>query len=417
MSNPVTTNAPPPGGRNVIICCDGTNNAFGECNTSVVRLVRVLERDPNRQIVYYDAGVGTLPARPGQGKVSQKWSRFLGLAFGQGVSENVAEAYRYLMNIWQPGDRLFLFGFSRGAYTVRVLAGLLWQFGLLDIGQEQLIPYALRLLQDGQRGLKKNTKGPKSWLAISDQFRSTFARESGQAERRFDTHFLGVWDTVSSVGWVWTPQSFPFTGNNPGIQCARHAISLDEHRAFFRTNRIREIAHQQGLPRGQNQNLVERWFPGVHSDIGGGYPEADGNLWRLSFDWLVAEAITAGALVRPNRLSKLQNEFQGDAANEPKHESLDFAWWLAEFFPKRKFLFLEKREAWRINFFARRNAADADLDASVLRRIQADSSYRPRNIPEKDTQIILAMAPNALPKTYHISPPSTPVLPPNAGDV
>src|SRR5262245_7388450 len=112
-------------GRNLVVCCDGTNNQFGSRNTNVVRLVQVLHRDPCKQRLYYDPGVGTLPEPGALGKIAKKLSELQALAFGAGLSRNVEEAYSYLMDVWEPGDRVFLFGFSRGAYTVRVLAALL----------------------------------------------------------------------------------------------------------------------------------------------------------------------------------------------------------------------------------------------------------------------------------------------------
>src|SRR5438067_2520897 len=109
--------------RNLVVCFDGTNNQFGTNNTSVVRLAQVLERGPQTQRLYYDPGVGTMP-EPGMGtKIGGFFSRVLGLAVGAGLPWKVEEAYTYLMDYWEPGDRVFIFGFSRGAYSARVLAG------------------------------------------------------------------------------------------------------------------------------------------------------------------------------------------------------------------------------------------------------------------------------------------------------
>src|SRR6267142_587040 len=102
--------------KNIVICFDGTNNQFGYANTNVVRLVQVLESDGTTQCIYYDPGVGTL-AEPGIfTKIGKKISKLFGLAFGAGLGWKVQEAYSYLMDIWEPGDRVYLFGFSRGAY-------------------------------------------------------------------------------------------------------------------------------------------------------------------------------------------------------------------------------------------------------------------------------------------------------------
>ena len=130
--------------RNLVIGCDGTNNQFGTENTNVVRLIQVLDRDPAKQRVYYDPGVGTMP-EPGFVTPVGKWvSKVFGLAFGAGLAGKIGAAYKFLMDHYEPGDRIFLYGFSRGAYTVRALAGALHQFGLLPAGSDNLIPYVLR---------------------------------------------------------------------------------------------------------------------------------------------------------------------------------------------------------------------------------------------------------------------------------
>src|SRR4051812_21990256 len=131
--------------RNIIICCDGTNNEFGDINTNVVRLIQVLDRTPGTQYLYYDPGVGTLPEPGAWGKLNGWISKIAGLAFGAGLEWKVQEAYTYLMDWWEPGDRVFLFGFSRGAYGARVLAGMLHAVGLLPKGAYNLVPYAMRL--------------------------------------------------------------------------------------------------------------------------------------------------------------------------------------------------------------------------------------------------------------------------------
>src|SRR5262245_54075709 len=131
--------------RNLVVCFDGTNNQFGRENTNVVRLIQALDRDPSRQRLYYDPGVGTLPEPGVVTWLGKKISEWIGLAFGVGLTRNVEEAYTYLMSIWEPGDRVFLFGFSRGAYTARVLAGVLHALGLLPRGGSNMLPYVMRL--------------------------------------------------------------------------------------------------------------------------------------------------------------------------------------------------------------------------------------------------------------------------------
>jgi uncharacterized protein (DUF2235 family) len=108
-----------------VICCDGTSNEFGRKNTNVVRLVQCLRRDTHNQLIYYDPGVGTLPDPYPATRLGKWWSRVIGLAFAHGLTADVMEAYTFLMEQWEFGDRVFSFGFSRGTYTARVLAGLL----------------------------------------------------------------------------------------------------------------------------------------------------------------------------------------------------------------------------------------------------------------------------------------------------
>lgn len=312
--------------RNIVICCDGTSNQFGTNNTNVVRLVQVAQRDPGSQHVYYDPGVGTLP-EPGwitwAGKLV---STVAGLAFGAGLSWKIQEAYRYLMEVWEPGDRVFCFGFSRGAYAVRVLSGLLHELGLLARGGDNLIPYAMRLFKTARRDHHRNISCEQSeYWKLRDQFRRTFARPvmPGDDDRRFPVHFLGLWDTVSSVGWVWDPPKFPFITHNPGVSVARHAVSLDERRWFFRQNLLGTV---------EGQDLLQYWFPGSHCDVGGGYPATGGGLSLTAFEWMLKQAQTAGLLVNAARLNELLMD--GQPWEEREHESLTPIWWPAEFFPK-----------------------------------------------------------------------------------
>ena len=121
-------------GKNVVICLDGTGNQFKEANSNVVKLFRVLQRDPRVQVAYYDPGVGTLADPDYKTPVAKKLNKAFGLAFGRGLTRNLEEAYAYLMDQYEADDRIFLFGFSRGAYTARALAGFIHSCGLLEKG-------------------------------------------------------------------------------------------------------------------------------------------------------------------------------------------------------------------------------------------------------------------------------------------
>ena len=131
--------------KNIVICCDGTGNEYGDENSNVVQLYRALVIDGKRQVGYYHPGVGTEGSPTSTNKISAAISVVGGLAFGTGILDNVSDAYRYLMNVYEEGDNVYLFGFSRGAYTARALAGVLHMFGLLCPGNEGLIPYVVRM--------------------------------------------------------------------------------------------------------------------------------------------------------------------------------------------------------------------------------------------------------------------------------
>ena len=240
MTNPCLNSAAvqPQLARNLVICMDGTNNEFKvDSNTNVVRLREALVCNSVSQLVYYDPGVGTLPEPGIFSRIEQKLNRWWSLAFGTGLMRNVEEAYTYLMNYWEPGDRVFLFGFSRGAYSARVLAGLLHTLGLLPRGSENLTPYISRLFG--------GTRIDSSYWRLCNKVRRTLARPiDDSSANRFLVHFMGVWDTVSSVGWVWDPKSYRYTRHNPSIRVVRHAVALDERRSFFRQNLFRQAAGQ-----------------------------------------------------------------------------------------------------------------------------------------------------------------------------
>jgi uncharacterized protein (DUF2235 family) len=189
-----------------------------------------------------------------------------------------------------------------------------------------------------------------------------------------------VWDTVSSVGWVWNPKRFAYTAQNEYVSKIRHAVSLDERRGFFRQNLFRAAPTQPG---SSAQDLVERWFAGFHCDIGGGYGDRCGALWRVAFDWMVAEAIGAGLRVDQDRLATVRShpKLAGETWTEPTNESLTWKWWLPEFWPKLHWSSRWRRNLPSLGLFRPRRTAGAVLHESVLRRLRTDPRYRPRNLP------------------------------------
>jgi uncharacterized protein (DUF2235 family) len=357
--------------RNLVICFDGTNNEFGIENTNVVRLVQALDRDSPAQQLYYDPGVGTLP-RPEKTRLGERLSRVPGLAFGAGLVRNVEEAYAWLMDNWERGDRVFIFGFSRGAYTARVLAGMLHLLGLLPRGNQNMLPYAMELF----RAVRSDRD---DYWRLCDQFRWTFSRPAfdGDDQRHFLVHFLGVWDTVSSVGWVWNPTTYKFTRRNPSIGIIRHALALDERRWFYRQNQMEKDGAQ---------DFEEMWFAGVHSDVGGGYKEADGGLWRVPFEWMFGEATAAGLTLDPQRVAQVlaRTPPPDHPWAEPKHESLEGGWWIAEYVPKLRWSPRTRRRRVRIGRGRRRFVPKGSrIHESVLLRIRRhDLGYAPPNLSQ-----------------------------------
>jgi uncharacterized protein (DUF2235 family) len=352
--------------KNIVICCDGTGNEFGESNSNVVKLYKVLERS-DQQIAYYHPGVGTIGSRNALTQIGRWWTRVVGLAFGYGISDNVADAYQFLMKTFQPGDLVFIFGFSRGAYTARVLCGLLHFAGLLTQGNEGLIPYAIRMM-----------KKKKIDFGVAASFKKTFSQHECKP------HFVGVWDTVSSVGWVYNAVHFPFTKvtHNPDIGIARHAVSIDERRAFFPQNLL-------GEPNSTGQNVLEVWFAGAHSDVGGSYAESESQLSKLALRWMLCEAEIALLRVDQHRKAEILGGKPPSVAPDPltknQHESLHGVWWIAEFWPK--ILRMETPDGkWKKSFhlnLGRRRCIEINsiVHESVTFRMQ-NTNYKPTNLPQ-----------------------------------
>jgi len=357
--------------KNIVVCVDGTDNQFSGDHTNVIRTYKVAAASPG-QILYYDPGVGSLPLPGFWSKLGQDLSIVAGLAFGAGLTDAIMEAYRYLMRTYEAGDQIYLFGFSRGAFTVRALAAMIHAVGLLDRDSEQLVPYALRYWQ--------SHRGPRSpGGATCDEFKATLARDC-------PIHFIGVWDTVSSVGLrntIFHLSSFPITFHNPAVQHARHAVSIDERRCFFRQNLIGKWEPAQDV-----KNV---WFAGVHSDVGGGYPAAESGLSKLAFEWMMAEAHHCGLKLD---LSAADGAYPqqlalgcGPDPLQQVHDSLVGGWYLAEVLPTHRFSARDGRHHWRAGLGSARDVFDSRavdgvfLHESVLQKFEGDAGYRPPNLP------------------------------------
>lgn len=266
--------------KRLIVCCDGTWNRADQerngspCPTNVTKIAyRIAKRDPSGipQIVFYDQGVGT----------GNALDRFTGGAFGAGLEDNIFGAYRFLIANFEPGDELFLFGFSRGAFTARSIAGMIRKCGILDRLSVSLYADALRLYRD--RGSHPDDPAPV-------KFREQHSCGGAAA---IPVQCIGVWDTVGSLGiplrglrWL-TRQKHIFhdTELSGTVKYAFHALAIDERRPPFEPT----LWLEKPKP---GQLVAQTWFPGVHSDVGGGYEKT--HLSDITLQWMMDNAALAG---------------------------------------------------------------------------------------------------------------------------
>ncbi|MGL4541322.1 MAG: DUF2235 domain-containing protein, partial [Polymorphobacter sp.] len=270
--------------KTIVICIDGTGDQIQVNPTNVLRLAAVATGMGDAQHVYYDPGVGT-QGQPTHSLLGEnEVLKLLDLGIGLGIYDKLGNAYALLMAAYRPGDRLMLFGFSRGAYIVRALAGMVAKIGILDPLRANLLSYAVKLYADPRNA------------DLADNFARTFCHRDARI------NFLGLWDTVKSVFAVelWPPQvssvSLPFTFNNDKVDVVRHAVSIDEKRRFFRTNLWNPLP---------GQDVAQIWFAGGHCDIGGSYPPDVSGLSRIALDWMLDEAAAHGLLIDPVRRAAL----------------------------------------------------------------------------------------------------------------
>ena len=392
--------------KNIVICCDGTGNKFGLQNSNVVKLYACLAVGAE-QFAYYHPGLGTIGSPNQNGPLGRKWTMLLGLAFGRGFRDNLADAYRFLMQHYADGDRVYLFGFSRGAYTVRALTGALSLYGLLCRGNEGHLPY---LLENFSQASKDAYRAEKTSLGVTDlatAFKETFSRE-------IPIHFVGIWDTVSSVGWAYDPVKLLFDGQNPLIRKGRHAISVDERRGSFHDLPWGEPLPPDKTPvlNGEQQDIVQVWFAGVHSDVGGGYDQTECAPALSALKWILAEAELDGLKISDEKRRAVLGE-QCDGFeyirkyNRPPkgprhsiHDSLNFWWRIVEAIPHVYFDENGKKH-WKLwpGPISRKIPHDALLHPSLLEHLEYKDEYRPENLDPKRIQSFAeAPIPHILPE-------------------
>lgn len=313
--------------KKIIICCDGTGNepaANGSSN--VFDLTGLLEASAE-QLIYYDPGLGTEAAPGAQSGIGKKTSKLMGLAFGKGLSKNIIDAYKFLMVNYTPGDEIYMFGFSRGAYTVRTIAGMLQLIGLLRPGSENLLDFALA---------NYTNKGEKNWANLS-AFKGALCQQISEQSPRYQVpiKFMGVWDTVKSVGLFRNSTRLAYTDILPNVKSLHHALALDERRLKFRPDHFIGSGSEDG-------SVQSMWFKGVHSDVGGGYEDGERGLSDHAMIWIMEGASAQGLVfnqtkfetsIERRKAKAIQdaddNEAQGLKNYDTAHNSLKPYWWIA----------------------------------------------------------------------------------------
>lgn len=336
--------------KRIIACSDGTWNAPGTTDrgkpvsTNVEKMFNCIcreDKDGTRQVKAYDQGVGT-----GYSTVDH----LVGGATGAGIDKNIKDIYTFLTLNYEEGDQIYLFGFSRGAYTARSVAGLIRTCGLLKPQHILLTERAYNLYRD-----RNSYSTPSSDLMQA--FRRNYSFEA-------HVHFIGVWDTVGSLG---IPLSFFQIRNkkryqfhdqtlSSTVRYAYHALAIDERRALF-TPTLWEKSDTVKNDPSHPQQMEQRWFAGVHSNIGGGY--ADCGLSDLALQWLIDKAGDTGLCYDTEQLKAIQPNCNGELRNS--YNSF-YRFWAPHI------------RAINLND----NTTNQTIDASVWARIKQDKDYLPK---------------------------------------
>lgn len=382
--------------KNIVICCDGTSNEIGPNISNVLKLFRIATKD-EEQHVFYDPGIGTIAMLATWGRLRQKLSQAFGLATGYGLDDNILAAYSYLCATYEKGDHIFLFGFSRGAYTVRALAGMIDMIGLLRPDQYNIADYGLTAYK---RAAEQNN------LKIAWQF----GKIGGG--RNITIDFIGVWDTVASIivprpdrWYVPSLEYLPYTQQNASVRIFRQACAIDERRTMFRLYpwlegkpfRPDPFSDTGSIP----QDIKQVWFAGVHGDVGGGYPENESGLSKFPLIWMIEEAKSYGLRIDQTMLDHLalgkveEHNFYNYVAPNFKaklHNSLTPLWWPLEFWPKpKKVREWPKRRSF-LGFYIPRGEPrlipdGAMVHRSAFERKAALADYAPINWPTNPTRV------------------------------
>jgi len=401
---------PHPNKKRIFVFCDGTGNQFADhfsardANSNVVKLYITI-RVNNDQVAYYHPGVGTMGDPAIRNRVVRFWSKVKGLAFGAGFKANVMDAYRYLMAVYNDGDEIYIFGFSRGAYTARALAGMLHAYGLLCRGNEGHVEYVWHMFQNAVNESRKKWKDHARLRNYGGNGHSV-KRNSAFLEtysRKVTIRFMGLWDTVSSVGWIYSPVRLLDVAQNPSIQVGRHAVSIDERRANYRDNlwgppvgiKFKEWSEHL-REAGISQDLAQVWFPGAHSDVGGSYPQMEAYPANISLRWMINELKANGAELCEERidmvLGNYSEHYAADRIFSPKpqkyrclHHSLTWKWWILQCFPQQYYDKDQDKSLWRVPYGTPRSIPPGSIiHKSAIERMDdrsaGDRPYQPKNL-------------------------------------
>jgi uncharacterized protein (DUF2235 family) len=301
--------------KNIVICSDGTgNSAVKDRGTNVFKIFESIDLNGHRlnpkldpQVPIYDDGVGTEDFRP--------IKIFAGIT-GWGLSRNVKQLYKELCHIYDRGDKIFLFGFSRGAFTVRTLAGFILKCGIIDAQKQptakafdDCVGRAYKAYRSCYRtALMRLLRGEAS-AAATDEFRVQYCHP-----QQTRIHFIGVWDTVDAVGMPFHVSDlinaliyrfkFPNQRLSEQVDHAYHALAIDDDRHSFHPL----LWDQRASSPGKSQKIEQVWFPGAHANVGGGYPKQ--GLSLTAMHWLMTKAQNAGLRFIPG-----EYEYYRDHAN------------------------------------------------------------------------------------------------------
>lgn len=330
--------------KRIVICADGTWNRpekdlKKDFPTNVLRLARAIKPLDSNQIpqqVFYDWGIGSY------------YDKVIGGTTGKGLHKNIMDDYRYLVQNYNPGDEIYLFGFSRGAYTVRCLCGLINNCGILKRQHAALIQQAFNHYK--KPGKAYSPRGEKSV-----QFRNQYAHPSREIK------FVGAWDTVGAMGIPLSflglfddKDEFYDTKIGANVRIARHAMAIDELRSDFEPT--------IWIPR-EKLDLKQVWFSGAHSNIGGSYaPDKDGTLLSdNALQWMTNEANSAGLSIETHLKKSIKMNPVATLHNS------------------RRSFYRIKEKFYRT---IEHNKGEVLIHNTVKQRWDMDNSYRPDNLVE-----------------------------------